>query len=48
MEIRIKTKSERERAAEWAQMHRLEKIRVIKEKMQDNKTLTVRIKPAIL
>ena len=37
---------EKSRAEDWNKMQRLEKIRIIKEKMTDNKTVTVNIRPS--
>ena len=40
--------NETRRAEEWRKMERFEKIRIIREKMEENKTITLTIKPAKL
>ena len=41
-------KTENQRAAEWHRMERFEKIRIIREKQEENRQATVKIKPAVL
>ena len=41
-------KDEKTKAEEWKKMNRLEKIRMIKEKQQENKMVIVDIRPAKL
>ena len=40
--------NETRRAEEWRKMNRFEKIRIIREKMEENRTVTIRIKAATL
>ena len=39
-------KNEKKRAAEWHKMERFEKIRIVKEKLQENKKVTMKMQPA--
>ena len=40
--------NEKQRAEEWKKMNRFDKIRLIREKMEENKTVAMSIKPATL